>query len=157
MTVNLRPGRGDDVETLLAIQRAASLAAFAHIYPPDRYPFPDDGIRDVWRDALADADVEVYVAEAEGRGVGSVSVAREFLNALYVLPEQWRGGVGSALHDLALERLRARGATVAKLWTLEGNADGRRFYERRGWTLNGETRVVPFDPHPLDVGYSREL
>jgi GNAT superfamily N-acetyltransferase len=157
VTVNLRPGRDDDVETLLAIQRAASLAAFAYIYPPERYPFPDDAIRDVWRDALAQADVEVYVAEADGRGVGSVSIAGEFLNALYVLPEQWRGGVGTALHDLALERLRARGETVANLWTLEGNAAGRRFYERRGWTLNGETRVVPFDPHPIDVGYSREL
>src|SRR5262245_40791685 len=111
----------------------------------------------MWRDAVAEADVEVYVAEADGRAIGSVSVAGEFLNALYVVPEQWRSGVGSALHDHALERLRARGVRVAKPWPLEENRDGRRFYERRGWKLNGETRVVPFDPHPIDVGYSRML
>jgi hypothetical protein len=39
------------------------------------------------------------------------------------------------------------------LWTLEDNARARWFYERRGWRLNGETRVVPFPPSPLDVGY----
>ena len=155
--MNLRPAREDDVETLLAIQRAASVAAFAHIYPPERYPFPDDAIRDLWRRAVADDDVEVFVAETDGRGVGSVSVSGEFLNALYVAPEQWRGGVASALHDRALERLRAREIEVAKLWTLEENWDARRYYERRGWELNGETRVVPFEPHPIDVGYSRML
>jgi hypothetical protein len=36
---------------------------------------------------------------------------------------------------------------------LEDNARARRFYERHGWQENGETRVVPFPPNPLDVGY----
>ena len=80
-----------------------------------------------------------------------------FLRNLYVVPERWRSGVGTALHDLALERLRVRGNGEAKLWTLEENRNGRRFYENRGWTLNGETRVVPFPPNPIDVGYSKAL
>jgi hypothetical protein len=37
------------------------------------------------------------------------------------------------------------------------NARARRFYEKRGWRLNGNERVVPFPPHPLDVGYSIDL
>jgi hypothetical protein len=45
----------------------------------------------------------------------------------------------------------------AKLWTLEENWEARRFYERRGWTLNRETRVVPFPPNPIDVQYEKEL
>ena len=153
----IRRAHDSEVDALLAIQRAASVKAFAHIYPPDEYPYPDDDIRDVWRAALADRDVEVYVAELDGELVGSVSVGGGFLSALYVVPEHWRGGVGSALHDFALERLRARGESEAKLWTLEANQDGRRFYERRGWSLNGETRVVPFPPNPTDVGYSKPL
>ena len=153
----IRPARTEDVESLLAIQRAASVRAFAHIYPPERYPYPDDGVREIWRAALAAADTEVFVAEADGEPVGSVSVGGGFLSALYVLPEHWRSGVGSALHGHALERLRARGEREVKLWTLEENWDGRRFYERRGWTLNGETRVVPFPPNPIDVGYSKAL
>jgi GNAT superfamily N-acetyltransferase len=153
----IRPAHADEVETLLAVQRAACLAAFPHIYPPDIYPFPDDAVRAAWRDALADPGVEPYVAEDGGGIVGSVSVGDVFLRTLYVVPSRWRTGVGSSLHDFALERLRARGRSTAKLWTLEENWGARSFYEKRGWTLNGETRVVPFSPNPVDVGYSRKL
>jgi GNAT superfamily N-acetyltransferase len=154
----IRRARPGEADTLLRIQRAAAVAAFAHVFPPERFPFPDEEVRASWERALADPEVEVYVAEADGgEAVGSVSVGHGFLRTLYVLPEQQRGGLGSALHDHALERLRALGAAEAKLWTLEANHDARRFYERRGWTLNGETRVVEFPPHPLDVGYSRPI
>ena len=153
----IRAARPDDVESLLAIQRAACVKAFAHIYPPDLYPFPDDDIRNLWRDAVAAPEIEAFLTEENGRAVGCVAVRDEFLRNLYVIPERWQGGVGTALHDLALEQLRAHGRREAKLWTLEENWDGRRFYENRGWLLNGETRVVPFPPKPIDVGYSKSL
>jgi GNAT superfamily N-acetyltransferase len=153
----IRRARPDEADTLLAIQREACVEAFPHIYPPEQYPFPDDDVRAVWREALADPDVEAYVAEEGGAPVGCVSVGDVFLRTLYVVPARWRSGVGTALHDLALGRLRARGCDEAKLWTLEENWTGRRFYENRGWTLNGETRVVPFPPNPTDVGYSKKL
>ena len=153
----IRRAHIDDADALLAVQRGACVAAFPHIYPPEQYPFPDDGVREVWREALGDPHVEAYVAEEDGEAVGCVAVGGGFLGNLYVLPDRWKGGVGSTLHDLALERLRERGCQEAKLWTLEENWVGRRFYERRGWALNGETRVVPFPPNPLDVGYSKPL
>lgn len=156
-SARIRPARQTDVETLLAIQRAAAVDAFAHVYPPERYPFPDDEIREVWAEALSDPEVEVYVAEVDGVAAGVVSVGGEFLSTLYVLPAYQGRGVGSALHDLALERLRAHGLRRAKLWTLDGNASGRAFYERRGWELTDETRVVPYPPNPIDVQYARRL
>ena len=48
---------------LLDIQRVAAVAAFAHVFPQDRYPFPADAIRGAWHAALADPSVEVYVAD----------------------------------------------------------------------------------------------
>ena len=153
----IRPARADEAETLLTIQRGACVLAFAHIFPPERYPFPDDLIRTAWNEALADPDVEVFVAEAAGDPIGSVSVGGEFLRTLYVLPERWRTGVGTALHDHALDRLRARGNARAKLWTLEENWNARRYYEKRDWTLTDETRVVPFPPNPIDVQYEKAL
>ncbi|HEY6836786.1 MAG TPA: GNAT family N-acetyltransferase [Gaiellaceae bacterium] len=155
--MNLRRARPDEADTLLAIQRGAAVDAFAHIYPPERYPFPDDAVREVWAEALADPEVEVYVAEVDGVPAGAVSVGNGFLSTLYVLPTHQGSGVGSALHDFALERLHAQGAREARLWTLEGNDSGRRFYERRGWSLTDETRVVPYPPNPLDVQYARPL
>jgi GNAT superfamily N-acetyltransferase len=142
---------------LLAIQREAAVDAFAHVYPPEQYPFPNDAIREVWAEALADPEVEVYVAELDGAAVGAVSVGKGFLSTLYVLPGYQGSGVGSALHDLALERLRALGFRQAKLWTLRENGSGRRFYERRGWVLTDETRVVPYPPNPVDVQYAKAL
>ena len=153
----IRAARADEAETLLAIQRDACVAAFAHIFPPELYPFPDDLIRTVWQVALADPDVDVFVAEADDEPIGSVSVGGDFLRTLYVLPAHWRTGIGTALHDHALERLRARGCTRAKLWTLEENWNARRYYEKRDWTLTEETRVVPFEPNPIDVQYEKEL
>ena len=72
--LTVRAARPDDAATLLAIQRAASVAAFAHIFPPERYPFPDDDVLALWSEALGDPAVDVYVAETDGKGVGSVSV-----------------------------------------------------------------------------------
>jgi len=153
----IRPARPDESETLLRIQREAAVAAFAHIFPPDLYPFPDEGVQAQWLDALADPEIEVYVLELDGEPAGSVAVGYGFLRNLYVLPERQGAGLGESLHGHALDRLRALGFKQAKLWTLEGNHGARRFYERRGWSLNGETREVPFPPNPLDVGYSRVL
>jgi GNAT superfamily N-acetyltransferase len=155
--LTIREARHDEAQTLLVIQRAASVAAFAHIYPPEQYPFPDDDVLALWRDALRDPGIDVYVGEVGGEAIGSISVDDEWLRTLYVVPGHWSSGVGSTLLDYGLARMRERGATRAKLWTLEENASGRRFYERRGWRLTGETRIVPFPPHPIDVQYAKEL
>ena len=156
-SLRIRRARLDDAELLLEIQREAAVTAFAHVFPQDRYPFPDEEVRAGWRAALSDPGIEVYLGEWDGTPAGSVSIGDEYLRTLYVLPAYHGRGVGSALHDLALERLQARGIARAKLWTLEENHEARRFYERRGWTLTDETRVVRFPPNPIDVQYAKEL
>lgn len=155
--LTIRPGRPEDAEPLLVVQREACLTAFAHIFPPEEYPFPNDDVLALWHEALADPDVEVHVAEEDGKPAGVVSVAGEFLSQLYVLPRHQGTGVGSALHDRALERLKARGVERAKLWCLEENWPARTYYEHRGWALTPETRVIPFPPNPIDVQYAKEL
>ena len=156
--MTIRAARPDEAETLLAIQRDACVVAFAHIFPPDAYPFPDDEVRGNWRDLLANPQgSEVYVAEADGVPVAAVSLGAGFLSTLYVVPAHQGTGVGTALHDLALDRLRAHGNDSARLWTLEENWDARRYYEKRGWTLTDERRVVPFPPGPIDVQYAKGL
>jgi GNAT superfamily N-acetyltransferase len=142
---------------LAGIQERASIGALAHVFPPERYPFPRKQVRERWEAYLEDPDVRVLVAEEEGRIVGLACVKPDWLEALYVDPRRWTTGIGSALHDHALEHLRTLGATQCHLWVLEENATARRFYERRGWRRDGSTRVVPYPPHPLDVGYTREL
>lgn len=153
----IREARRDEAETLAAIQQAASLAALAHIFPPERYPFPVDAVRERWRNALADPGLTVLVAERDGEVAGVAACRPEWLDGLYVVPASWGEGVGWRLHDEVLARLRAGGSTSCHLWVLEHNDRARRFYERLGWRENGETRAVPFPPHPIDVGYTIAL
>lgn len=144
-----------DVERCFGIARSAALAGFRDVFPPERHDFPADAIRADWAAALADPDAETYLAVERDEALGVVSVGGGVLQTLYVLPGSWGRGIGSALHDHALERLRAAGVREARVWTLRENGRARAFYEHRGWILTGRTRVVPFPPHPLDVEYSR--
>ena len=66
-------------------------------------------------------------------------------------------GLAHELYAKALELVRDLGSPFCKLWVLEDNMRARRFYERRGWRENGETRVVEFPPNPLDIGYSLDF
>jgi tRNA dimethylallyltransferase len=153
----VRPARPDDAEALFRVQREASLAGLAHVYPPDRYPFPDDAIRARWRAALESDETSVVVAERGGEILGLAAWRDGWLDGLYVVPGAWGNGVAARLHDEALRGIESTGQTRARLWVLEDNARARRFYERRGWRLDGSDRVVPFPPHPLDLGYTKEL
>ena len=153
----IREARADEAGVLAAIQREASLAANAHIFPPELYPFPTTEIVERWQESLDGAAVTVLVHEEAGTAVGVAGSRAEWLDGLYVLPEWWSRGIGRALHDEVLERQRAAGAERCNLWVLEENTRARRFYERLGWAESGDTRVVPFPPHPTDVGYSIAL
>jgi len=150
----IREAWPDEAQTLAAIQRDASLAALAHVFPPELYPYPTDEVMLRWDESLADGEVTVLVAEEDGLAAGVAGCRSEWLDGLYVLPEWWGRGVGRALHDEVLERLRAVGCERCHLWVLEHNDRARRFYERLGWAENGTSRVVPFPPNPIDVGYS---
>ena len=150
----IREARPDEAGLLAAIQRDASLTANAHIFPPERYSFPLPEVTERWQGFLDDPAVEVLVLEEGGTAVGIAGSRAGWVDGLYVLPEWWGRGAGRRLHDEVLRRQRTSGAASCSLWVLAENARARRFYERLGWRENGETRVVPFPPHPLDVGYS---
>jgi GNAT superfamily N-acetyltransferase len=140
----------EDAELCFRIARASAVAGFQHIFPPDLYEFPAEAIRADWISALTNPDGETYIAFDEDEAVGVISLSDGVLQTFYVTPEWWGRGVGNRLHEFALDRLRE-----ARLWTLTENRRARAFYEKRGWTLTGRTRVVPFPPHPIDVEYAR--
>lgn len=153
----IREARPDEAELLAAVQERASVAALAHIFPPELYPYPREAIRARWAEALAGPAKRVLIAVVQDEPVGAACVSEEWLEGLYVAPERWGTGLADALHGEALDLVRGIGSTRCHLWVLEDNARARRFYERRGWRQNGETRVVPYPPNPLDVGYTLDF
>lgn len=153
----IREARSDEAEALAGIQRDASLAAYQHIFPAERYPYPTEAVVERWQESLDDPEVTVLVAEEDGVQVAVAGSRPEWLDGLYVLSEWWSRGVGRALHDAVLARQRESGVETCHLWVLEENDRARRWYERLGWFEDGRTRVVPFPPNPIDVGYSIRL
>jgi GNAT superfamily N-acetyltransferase len=143
-----------DLDTLFAIQKESAVAGYAHIFPPERYPFPEDEVRESLRRQLGEPS---SVALLDDRGRGFALVGAGWLHRLYVRPAAWGDGVGAGLHDEALATLRDAGSEVASLWVLADNLRAHGFYERRGWRVNGAERPVPSPPNPLESGYSIDL
>jgi GNAT superfamily N-acetyltransferase len=154
--ISLRGGGSNDAETLFAIHRESALQAYAHVFPPDEYAFPDDEMRRHWIAALGDPEIAVVIAERAGEGVGFVTVSPGWLRTLFVVPEEWGHGVAAALHDEAVRLLRELDAG-ARLWVLEANERARRFYERNGWRPDGERSRSEFPPYPPTLRYELEL
>ena len=153
----IREACADDGPILAGVQERASVAALAHIFPPERYPYPREAVHTRWVAAVAEPGTRALIAFSDEEPVGAACVSTGWLEGLYVVPERWGTGLADELHGRALEVVRDLGSPSCKLWVLEDNMRARRFYERRGWRENGETRVVEFPPNPLDIGYTLDF
>lgn len=127
-----------------------------------------------WRERFADRHSWVAMAlqGAEVVGVVSITTARmeggrgeeisgvAHLGGMFVHPERWGQGIGSALLLRAVAEMKQRGYRAAQLYTGVGNARSRRFYERHGWKpSHGDAKeqdegvaVVRYTLDPLDAG-----
>jgi GNAT superfamily N-acetyltransferase len=153
----IREARSEEGPILAAVQELASLAALGHIFPPELYSYPRGAVQAHWAASVADVGKRTLIALSGDEPVGAACVYEEWLESLYVVPEHWGTGLAGELHDRALEVIRELGSERCHLWVLEDNARARRFYERRGWRENGQTRVVEFPPNPLDIGYTLDF
>lgn len=100
------------------------------------------------RGSLADPpeNARAWVAERGGGIVGMATAHDDELRSLYVAPVAWGTGVAQELMGAALEWMAGRGVREAFLWVGEENRRARRFYEREGWTADGETRTSSVGP-----------
>lgn len=95
-----------------------------------------------WSERIA-ASAAILVADRTGAVVGWISFgpSRDSdatpsdgeVYGLYVDPDSWSEGVGTALWKGAGRDLFSSGYCVVKLWVLEANDRARRFYERLGF------------------------
>lgn len=71
--------------------------------------------------------------------------------SLYVHPDHWGRGAGYALMREAHRGLNEFGLSPIRVWVLDGNEIGRRFYERYGFVADRERADSPIAgrPHPI--------
>ena len=154
-----RAPRADEGEELFRRFRETALVAYRHVFPPERYPFPDEAERTKWRDLVRDHERthRLVVAEVAGEVVGAVVARPGTLEHLFVVPSRWGTGVADALHAAAVEASREAGAVECRLEVLAENRRARRFYERHGWARDGRSRPADYPPYPRVVGYTLTL
>ena len=101
------------------------------------------------REDLASTTDTTLIAEEDQRILGFATYLKNRdhlaedigeLAAIYVDPDYWNRGVGTALMDNALQGMAEAGYRSAILWTLGANIRTRRFYENRGWQIDGTTK-----------------
>jgi GNAT superfamily N-acetyltransferase len=125
-----------------------------------------EGRREFWARAIAQAAAEpsrqarIWVVEAAGAVLGLATTrpcadedappGTGELHSIYLAPEAWSRGLGSALLATAVDDLRRRGYTPLVLWVIEANGRGRRFYERAGWRPHGARQPIDFDGVAVD-------
>lgn len=147
-----------DVDILLANVQAG-FDSYAEFAPPGWEPRPVERDRERTIELLSDQESWALLGLADGQPVGHVAFvpARErrhddeghwterakipglaHLWQLFVLPGWWGRGVAPALHDAAVAEMRARRFEQARLYTPSSHIRARRFYERRGWSAQGQ-------------------
>ncbi len=157
--ITTRRATADDVETILGHVQSGfdSYTAFA---PPGWVPPMArlDRLRTV--QFLSQPDTWALLALVDGAPAGHVAFlpAREWsppahasgspppraprglahLWQLFVVPAWWGRGVAPLLHDRAIEEMRRRGFSSARLSTPSEHVRARRFYERRRWRAGEE-------------------
>jgi RimJ/RimL family protein N-acetyltransferase len=145
----------DDLGALRDLERQANLEALAHVFPPDRFPFPDDDVLARWALVLDEPGVAVMVAEKEGGLVAFAAYDDTSLRHLAVHPDHWGQGIASTAIETVLHALDVRGCTLASLWCLEENHRARRLYEYLGWRPTDDRREAPWPPYPMEMRYAR--
>ena len=147
--MDVRRARLEDARAIARVHAETWREAYEHVFGSERLASVSTDARlGQWERILAAGQSDVFVAVDDGDGiVGFVSTgdsrdadAEAELFAIYVLPEAWGTGAGSALMRAGIEAMRLRASGDAVLWVLDDNPRARRFYEREGWALDGERK-----------------
>lgn len=137
--LTVRMARPEERDALEALQRRSSLALAEYNAQleaePEAIHLPLEQIE----------RGEVIVAELDDRlaGFAAVVIADDMaeLDGLFVEPEHWRKGIGSALVDIAVHEARRQGLAM----TVVANPSAREFYEKCGFNVEGDA-VTRFGP-----------
>ena len=166
----IRSATTNDAHRIAEIKVAGWRAAYRGLMPD---AFLDEMSVDrhtsIWQTSVADHPGRVLVAELNGIVAGYLSAAASRdvdpidpaigeIYALYVHPDHWRLGLGSALMAAGLETLRRARFSLAMLWVLAENEPAIRFYQTHGFQPDGRSKLETWDDKSLmEISLARTL
>jgi ribosomal protein S18 acetylase RimI-like enzyme len=113
----------DEIAELYLASRADALPSLRRVHT--------DGEVRAWIKEVALKRAETWVARRDSAIVGFITVVGEEIQQLYVLPGNYRRGIGTTLLNLA----KARRPNRLYLYTFQRNTSARAFYETQGFRI----------------------
>jgi ribosomal protein S18 acetylase RimI-like enzyme len=163
MQIHIRRATPHDAASLAAVEVMSWRAAYRGLMP-DAFL---DGLSEAentegWHQSLLKHGVSgrkrVLIAVSDARvlgfvRIGAVEEAHQIglVYLLYVRPEAWGSGVGTALMHAAMDSLHDLGMCEAVLWVLRDNQRARAFYEGFGWKPDGQTTTADYGGIELEA------
>jgi GNAT superfamily N-acetyltransferase len=163
--VIVRPAAPEDAPKLARIQTESWKAAFADILTVETLACCTDLPRctEMLRGVLESRSGTFYLAERDGSACGSLFWRRDAepsgcaeIVALHSLRESWGSDVGRALMERALADIAAAGNRRVFLWVFADNHRARRFYEKCGFSLSGDSHTSRFDG-ALELCFEKQI
>ena len=163
--MEIRAAAPADAEAIERIRVRGWQVAYRHLFPAEFLDTMEvDPSR--WQERIAEPPRgwSFFVATRDERVIGFAIVGPSRdepdvgeLYALYVDPDCWSAGLGSALIRSAEARL-AEEYAEATLWVLQDNPRARRAYERADWQVDGASkRFEAGGVAPLAIRYRKRL
>jgi len=162
----IRRIRVDDVEVYRDIRLHAladSPSAFGSTYAAEADRPLEAWVERVNRCATSDGTA-VFLAYDGDTCIGLAGcydaddLAADFqLISMWVAKEHRGTRVATDLVDAVIDWTTQRGARTVGLWVTRGNDRARRFYERMGFVLTGDTQPLPSDPSKDELRMLRRL
>jgi RimJ/RimL family protein N-acetyltransferase len=140
----------EDARTIAQIQVEAWQAAYRGLLPGDYLEgFRVEAREAVWQAACGreEAPLWVRIMDEETAGFCHVTRSRDDdgqgtveVTSIYLLPQQWRRGLGRELLATVLDYAAEQGFERISLWVLVENLAARQFYEALGFRPDGRLK-----------------
>ena len=124
----IRAAKETDFDSVKNITQTTIWSVYPKYYPSGAVQFFSDHHSDDRIKADIDAG-DVYLLEADGNGIGTVTVADDEINRLFVLPEFQHRGYGKELMDFAEEIIRGKHDHII----LDASLPAKQIYLKRGY------------------------
>lgn len=158
----IRPATQDDIPAIAALHIGGWQAAYGGMIDQSYLDSLSITQRiEDWKGWMASGESDTLIAELDGKPAGFITTGRtktpppgssiirplysaEVL-ALYLHPDMWRQGIGTALIKQAATDLKAKKHSSLCLWVLDANARAKGFYQKMGGQKVG-SKVVEIGP-----------
>jgi len=163
MAILIRTALVEDAAAILGVHTRARASYYRGYLPDEEIAAQNKREPSLYEGIIRRPDRTTLCAELDGDVAGFLMIGPCYhpepdprvtsqLYRIYVDPERFRLGVGSALLNAALDVWRAAEVTAARLWVWDFNTRALAFYAAHGWVADGHE-----NPEPTHIDGHRQL